>query len=476
MRRLTTLTVLALLIGLMVYQASAATERSAPATLPQGGAERGAAAFPTGTWNTGIQVQNPTTSTATVQVKFYKEDGSLAFTTSSTTILAGGSATFYLPTIDGLADGKYSGVVESDQAVVAVVNETSYTAKGIADAYNGIDSGATQLNLPLIFRGYGNWDSMIAVQNTDASASASVALNFYKSGETSATLRKTDTIPALASKTYDVSTAAFDGLSSPFLGSLTITSTTNVAAVAHSARQTAGYDVLSIYRGFSSGATKYLAPLIFNQYSPSSTSGWVSGIQVQNLATTADTVTVTMTLTGNTYTKAKAIGASSSVTFYLPEFTDIPAGTYGSATIQSGGNQIVAIVNTTKYLTGVANAYNAVPDGSGTTRVVAPLAYNQYSPSNTTGWVTGIQAMNLGSATDTVTMTFKPTNGTGTYVKSASVAVGASTTFYLPSYTDIPTGLYGSAEVTSGSQKIIAVVNTTKYASSVATTYLGVNK
>ncbi|MDP2952253.1 MAG: hypothetical protein Q8O76_02910, partial [Chloroflexota bacterium] len=92
------------------------------------------------------------------------------------------------------------------------------------------------------------------------------------------------------------------------------------------------------------------------------------------------------------------------------------------------------------------------------------------------GWATGIQVMNLGSATDTVTMTFKPTNATGTYVKTASVAVGASATFYLPSYTDIPAGLYGSAEVTSGSQKIIAVVNTTKYASSVATTYLGVNQ
>jgi len=151
MRRAVTLTVLALLIGLTAYQASAATERSSPSALPTVGTERGVAAFPTGTWNTGIQVQNPTNSTATVQVKFYGQQGGTAvFTAGPDTIAAGGSKTYFLPDMTSLPDGKYSGVVESDQAVVAVVNEKSVTGKGIADAYNGITAGATSLNMPLI--------------------------------------------------------------------------------------------------------------------------------------------------------------------------------------------------------------------------------------------------------------------------------------------------------------------------------------
>ncbi|MDP2726586.1 MAG: hypothetical protein Q8P59_03490, partial [Dehalococcoidia bacterium] len=155
----------------------------------------------------------------------------------------------------------------------------------------------------------------------------------------------------------------------------------------------------------------------------------------------------------------------------------IPAGTYGSAVIQSGSNQIVVIVNTTKYATGVANAYNAFPDGAGSKRVVAPLVYSRYNPSDTNGWVTGIQVQNLGSSADTVTMVYKPGDGTGPYTKSQAVAASSSVTFWLADpLLGIPAGTVGSAEFTSTSQNIIAVVNTTKYASSVATTYTGTNE
>jgi hypothetical protein len=470
---------LILLIGVTGYQVSAASERSSSSSLTERGDARGVSGFPGGTWNAGIQVQNPTDSTATVQVKFYDQNGTLVHTTASEAIPAGGSKTYYLPSITALPDGKYSAVVESDQAVVAVVNETSYSGLGIADSYNGISSGATQLNLPLIFRGYSNWNSMIALQNTDATATATVSLKFYKTGEATPTYTKVDNIPPLATKTYDVSSTDFSSLGSPFLGSLVITGTTNVAAVAHSAKQTGGYDVLSLYPAFTSGSTSYRAPLVFNQYNPSDATGWTTGIQVQNLGTTADTVTMVYTLdprsgqTG-TYTETLSIGANSSGTFYLPSYSDIPAGTYGSALIQ-GSNQLAVIVNTTKYLFGVANGYKAFPAGSGSTKVVAPLVFNQYSPNNSMGWVTGIQVQNLGASNATVTMTFTPTNGTGSYTKSKDVAAGASTTFYLPDYSDIPAGLYGSAVIT-GTQNIIAVVNTTKYASNVATTYVGFNQ
>ncbi len=496
MRRLITLSVLALLIGLTVYQASAATERSSPATLPKGGTERGVAAFPTGTWNTAINVQNPTTSTATVQVKFYKSDGTLAYTAPSDTIAAGGSKTYYLPDLTDLADGKYSGVVESDQAVVAVVTETSYSGKGIGDAYNGITAGATQLNVPVVYRGYSNWDTMVAIQNTDASATASVALNFFKAGEATATLRSTDTIPALSSKTYDLSSAGFSTLGAGFLGSLTITSTTNVAAVAHGAKQTAGYDVLNIFRGVTSGATSYFAPVVYNQFSPSTTNGWTSAINIANLASTADTITMDFTLdprsgqTG-TFTVSKPIAANSFAYFYLPDHTggaapnNIPTGVYGSAIIRSGGNQIAVIATATKYATGVATAYNAFPSTAGSKRVVSPVLYNQFNPSNTLGWTSAINVQNLGSAADTVTMNFTldaRSGQTGTFSWSQPVSANGAVTFYLPDANgtsgrpNVPLGVYGVAEVTSTSQNILAVVTNTNYNRSFATAFVGVNE
>lgn len=482
MRRLITLSMLALLIGLTGYQASASNERASSA-VPRIGNERGASAFPVGTWNSGIQVQNPTTSVATVQVKFYDSTGTLAFTAGADTIVAGGSKTYYLPdaAFSSLPNGKYSGVVESDQAVVAVVNETNYSGKGLADSYNGITSGATSLNMPLVYRARNSTDSMIAVQNTDSSTTANITLQFFATGSASVAMSKSDTIPPLASKTYDISSSAFDALGAPFLGSLTVTSNTNVAAVAHSVKNSDDGE-LSVYRAFSSGSTRFLAPLVYNQWTGGTTADAITGIQVQNLGNTNDTVTMTYTLSpgsgsSGTFSVNQPILANSSTTFFMPSLTSIPVRNYGSAVIQSGSNQIVVVVNNVKSATAIASAYNAFADGAGSTRVVAPLVFNQYSPD----WTTGIQVQNVGSVADNVTMIFRPTNSVAgsaaSYTKTLTgVAAGSSGTFYLPNYTDIPAGLYGTAEITSSSQKIIAVINTTKYSANISTAYTGINE
>ncbi|MDO8690479.1 MAG: hypothetical protein Q7R39_10810 [Dehalococcoidia bacterium] len=481
MRRLITLSLLALLIGLTGYQASASNERTGSANVPRVGDQLGVSTYPTGTWNSGIQVQNPTTSSATVQIRFYDSAGLQIYITTAATVAAGGSQTYYLPddAFASLPNGKYSGVVESDQAVVAVVNETNYTNKGLADSYNGISTGSTSLNLPLVYRARNSTDSMIAVQNTDASTTANITMRFIGTPPSTVDWSKTDTIPILASKTYDISSSTFDSLGAPFLGSLSISSNTNVAAIAHSVKNTSDGE-LSIYRAFSTGATRFLAPLVYNQWTGATTSDALSGVQVQNLGGTADTITMVYTLApalgGASYTSSQTVAANASTTFYMPTFPGVPAGNYGSAVISSGSNQIVVVVNNVKSATGIASAYNAFTDGSGSTRVVAPLVFNQYSPD----WITGIQVMNVGSASDTVTMVFRPTNSVSgsvaSYSKNLNVAAGSNNTFYLPNFPDIPAGLYGTAEITSTSQKIIAVINTTKYSANISTAYTGINE
>ncbi|MDP2727393.1 MAG: hypothetical protein Q8P59_07590 [Dehalococcoidia bacterium] len=500
MRRLITLSLLALLIGLTGYQASASTERTSSATVSGIGDQLGASAYPTGTWNSGIQVQNPTTSSATVQVKFYDINGLLVFTTTPpTTIVAGGSATYYLPdaAFASLPNGKYSGVVESDQAVVAVVNETndiSTGLKGLADSYNGIASGGLTSTMPLVFRARNNVDSMVAVQNTDSSTTANVTLNFYTTGQSAVKYSKTDTIPALATHTYDLSSDAFSTLGSGWVGSLVVTSNTNVAAVAHSVRSTATGE-LSIYRGFSAGSTKYFAPLVFNEWTGGTSNDAISGIQVQNLGSTADTVTMIYSVAGGgsgTYTCSGPLSGSSSLTFYMPNLPDtgagitcnsaVPVGNYGSVVIQAGSNQVAVVVNNNSAGRATASAYNAFVDGAGSTRVVVPLVYIDRG-----GYSTGIQVQNVGTAADTLTMVFRPTNQSAVPGAAASYTVpctiaGGSTSVpagqactFGPGYSSIPSGLYGTADITSTSQKIIAVINTTQYTNQTMMTYTGIN-
>jgi len=334
-------------------------------------------------------------------------------------------------------------------------------------------------------------DSMVAVQNTDSAAAANVTLTFTPTpGAPGTAATQSATIPALASTTFDISSATFNGLGTTFLGSLSITSNTNVAAVAHSVRTRADGE-LSIYGGFSSGATGWLAPLVFNQWTSGDVSSSLSGIQVQNLGNSVANVTMTFTVApgvpnsgGTSQTKSLQIAANASGTFYMPTL-GLPAPSYGSATIQSDSGQIAVVVNNQKSSDGAATAYNAFPTGSGSTRLVAPLVFvNRGSggPNDATGVTSGIQVQNAGTAADQVTMVFRPTNASAVPGAQASYSVGprtlpanGSATFIL-NQEAIPAGLYGSAEVTSVSQNIIGVVNTTNYFNKISSSYTAFNQ
>jgi hypothetical protein len=79
-------------------------------------------------WSTGVQVQNLGTATTTVTLQIRAPDGSVV-TSPSQSVQVDGSATFYLPAIEGVNDGWHgAGVVSSSppQPLGAIVNETHY--------------------------------------------------------------------------------------------------------------------------------------------------------------------------------------------------------------------------------------------------------------------------------------------------------------------------------------------------------------
>ncbi len=448
-----------------------------------------------GTWNSGFQVVNfDQTNAANITMTYYDENGNVAFTHSNETVPAGGSKTYYQPSISGLPDGKYSVVIASDREVGAVTNLTNYTA-AVADSYPGFSQGSDTVNLPLIMR-RSTWKSVIIVQNTDTTASTNIHINFYEPGNSTPVYTKDDTLPQGASHTYDVSDAEYSALAGDWVGSAVITTdgSKEVVAIVEEVR-TSGASVMSILPGFTSSGTKLLAPLVYKdyQYESLGTTGdaWRSGIQVMNVGSASTTVTMTLkgTNVAGTWTDVKTVAQNSSETFYLPSISSIPNGVYGSATIESSGQNIVAIVNTTKYAQGIAVAYNAFVDGTGTSKVIVPLVYRDYQGSTYgyTGqaWRSGIQVMNVGTGAANLKVTYTNANSNITMsdvsVTHNGLPVGESYTFYLPNSEHTSAGLlnefYGSAVIEStNGQDIIAVINTTKYVGGFALSYPGFSK
>src|SRR5262245_61370905 len=144
-----------------------------------GGAQAREAQATPGTFVSEIVVSNkPSNPAATVSLTFVKSDGTQAMTSPLTfTVQPGASVANYVPNIAGLADGRYSVVVDSDQDVSAIANLTSL-GPVTSTAYNGIgsaDSG-TKFYMPQAFKNYvGIYTSSLVVQNaTTGNATANI--------------------------------------------------------------------------------------------------------------------------------------------------------------------------------------------------------------------------------------------------------------------------------------------------------------
>lgn len=148
-----------------------------------------------GTWRSGIKIQNTSANTVTVKVTFFADPdsptGPWSGTRSNLQIPRGESRELYLRNA-GILDGGASipnmfkgyAVIESVGGnVVATVIHTNYEAsgnKGVAVGYFGIARGSDKLSFPSLYRwpsGAGIWISGIKIQNV-GNIRATVTVNF----------------------------------------------------------------------------------------------------------------------------------------------------------------------------------------------------------------------------------------------------------------------------------------------------------
>ena len=410
------------------------------------------------TWDTGFQVQNLGTATANITITYYRDDGSVAHTVSDT-IPPGESKTYYQPSIPELGttfDG--SVVITSDQPIAAIANQTSYSQEpNLAASYNGVEGAgtATTVMAPIIFKNYNNWTTRLAVQNA-GSATTNVTVTYRRGADT--WTEGPVAIPPGARHTFDQKDSP---IPDNFLGSAVVSSDGQPLAVVVNEINPTG--IALSYTGFSTGATKITAPLLFKSYN-----NWNTGLQVQNVGTATANVTVTYYWDGGSCTENATIEPNAAYTFYQPNTTCMPDGVIASAVVESD-QPVVAIVNEVNYARGTGMSYNTIDVAAGTTTVSAPLLFKNYN-----NWVTGLQVQNVGTATANVTVTYYGAGGPWT--ETATIEPGASANFYQPSG-PMPDGFIGSAVVTSD-QPVVAVVNETNYARTgdAAMSYTGINQ
>jgi hypothetical protein len=333
-------------------------------------------------------------------------------------------------------------VIAADQPVAAISNVLGNGAAAAA-SYVGASAGGSPVNLPLLMKANGPWNSWFNVQNTGA-ADATVTVA-YSDGTTAGPV----TIPAGAAHTFDQ--AAETHTPTVFSG---VVSSDQPVAVTVIEESTA---IMFAYSGFVGGSPYPVMPLI-----NANNSGYITGVQIQNTGGTATDVTVSYTaVTGTDCTETQTIGANASATFALAAFSNganstcVPTAKFvGSAavTANSAGHDLSVIVN--QLGTANGEAYGGFDPASASDTVVMPLIMDRNS-----GFFTGFNVQNVGSDSTDVNCTF-----TGSAVTaSATLAPGEALSDIQNN--KIADGYVGSATcVASGGtdNMIVGVVNEVK--------------
>jgi len=387
------------------------------------------------TYNTGFQVQNLGSGDASITITYYNQDGTTAATTMDT-IPAGGSKNYF--PLTAVPDGfNGSVVVSSNQPVAAIANELG-NGSAYAASYAGFDAGSTTMNLPLVMRNNGGFNTWFNVQNA-GTATANVTVTYKPASSGNAATQSANIEPG-AAHTFDQAT--FGDLGNKFVGSAVVTSNQPIVATVNQV----GATTLMSYDGFASGSTGISFPLV-----NVNNGGYITGIQIMNLGGSATDVTVhyePMPGQGSAADETKSIPAGASATFALSQFGSAKFVGSGRVSANSGNQPLVAVVNQLNLGANKGASYGGFDPAGATSAVSFPLVMAKNG-----GYFTGTVVQNVGASATTVTISY---SGAGT--DSKTINPGESAIF--DQNATFGSKFVGSASVTaSGGGKIIGMCN-----------------
>ena len=413
------------------------------------------------TFSSGIQVQNLSSTAASIDIAFYPLRNGTASVSVPATVPANGSITFAQLPSQVAAGFDGSAVISSDQRIAAVVNIVSpdintFASTGLGGGtYAGVTSGSPTVRLPLLFKGLAGFNTFYNVQNVGTTATnISVA---YQNGAT-------DTFANLApgaSVRFDQ--AANTGLPAGFVGAATVTSSSSdIAAVVSQV----GATTILIYNGFAtSGSQAPVFPLI-----NANNGGFVTGVALQNAGTAATTVTVSYTPALNSQGVAQGLACTETLTiqpgasanFAIDAFAKTVAGETcaagtlfvgsGRVTANTGSQPLAAIVNQLNPATNKGGAYASFDPSTATDTVVYPLIQDRVA-----NFFTGIAVYNAGTVATAVECTY-----TNSQVKQSTTApLQPGESFSVVQVNVIANSYTGSGtcKATAAGAKIVGIAN-----------------
>jgi hypothetical protein len=301
------------------------------------------------------------------------------------------------------------------------------------------------------------YDSCFQVQNLE-SLDANITVQYYAQGNTTPVATPSTTVPGDGSVTFCPLSAVSDG----FNGSVVIESDQPIAAIANVTGAAWGAFNAS-YAGFDGGATTVNIPLLFKD-----NYGYNTWFNVQNVGTAnAD---VDIVYSDGTTSLNNVIQPNLSQTFDQTDETHTQA--VFAATVTSDQPVVVTVMEVGPTMLFGYNGFTTAHP-----KPVMPLVQ-----ANNYGYTSGIQIMNTGGTTRSVTVTYTPSLAGTACTQTKSIASGASETFALnvweASDTDADNNcvngetFVGSAQVTdAGTQALVAIVNQHAFGSNKGASY-----
>ena len=424
-------------------------------------------------WQAGVQVQNMGESQTLIGYKGIDANGTLTDCGSVST-LPGGSANFL--TFWSCPSGHplfTSGLVSADlpgAAISSISNSPTGTAGG---QYRGTEilNSAKSIFFPLVKHNHAQRTTSFSVQN--ASWDFNEITAFFKvNGITYSKVYKS--VPPFVSVLITLADAGVPSGNGQ-VGSLSITGTQPLAGASmeyeNGVAVTQNLQTAAAFTAADTDTVLY-CPLFRNDHAAKHQT---SGLQVQNVDTKIQEVTMTFTPVGGgaQVIKSQLVQPGASATFYAPT-ADIPPGTVGSVVVQGEG-YIIAVVNengTEASGQRLMTTYQCFPASSATPEVLIPL-YKEFYKGNTSG----IQVQNVAGdgRSATIEITYRATNSSAevVFVPTTTIPDGESITFWGVSNLSSPPGLsvvsgtpaalagtYGSVSITSDTA-IVAIANET---------------
>ena len=207
--------------------------------------------------------------------------------------------------------------------------------------YIGIENGSTKSFVPMLFKNtWGLYQSAVYIQNIDTNNTATIKMDFYDTnGNRICTM--TDSIPKESSVGYGSSTISC--LPDGWKGSLTVTSTNNVAIASVARVIYAGEDI-STYSGFAAGSTNTQIPIFYKAYN-----SYQAALYIQNVDTNPANVANVSIDFYNTAGQLSChivdtIQAKSSVGYGSTQLDCLPNNWQGSIEVTSNNNIPVVAV------------------------------------------------------------------------------------------------------------------------------------